>query len=247
MAVALVATVKLHAGSTPTANSFFGTLSTVSPAELPAKSAELVSTADSKTRLETTIDVVKAAVGLNPAAAPAIVGTIAQSTPEMASVAAATAVSLVPNQAVGIAHAAAAAAPSQAGKIVEVVCRIVPNNYKAVAIEVAEVAPGYGKAILDGVSAAIPTLQEPITKVLAISKVNNTSGNGAKAGNTSVSAAKADDASVSDVLDQASGPIDAPHFGPPYVAVPPSPVNVDPGNGGQVPTGGRKYNGPPGP
>ena len=227
MAVALVATVKLRAGDTPAANPFFGTLSTVSPAELPAKSAELVSQADLKSRMETTANVVKAAVGLNPAAASAIVGTIAKSVPEMASVAAATAVALVPNQAIVIAHAAAAAAPSQAGKIVEAVCRVVPNAYKAVANTVAEVAPGAGKAILAGVSAAIPALQEPIGKVLA-------SSNGGTP-------------SVSDVLDQVAAPISAPHYGPPYVGIPPSPINVDPGNGGEVVTGGRKYNLPPPP
>lgn len=235
MAVALVATVKVRAGDTLAANPYFGTLSTVSPAELPAKSAALVSQADDKIRLETTVEVVKAAVGLNPAAAAAIVGTIAQSTPEMASVAAATAVALVPNQAVGIAHAAAAAAPAEAGKIVEAVCRVVPNSYKEVAESVAEVAPGAGKAILAGVSAAIPTLQESIDKALA-------SYNGRSP-------------SVSDVMDQVSPttmavnsagvPIAAPHFGPPFVGIPPSPVNIDPGNGGPVPTGGRKYNLPP--
>lgn len=227
MAVALAAAVKLQAGDTPAANPYFGKLSAVSPAELPAKSAQLVSQADLKNRLQTTVDVVKAAVGLNPAAAPAIVGTIAKTTPEMASVAAATAVALVPNQAVAIAHAAAAGAPSQAGKIVEAVCRVVPNAYKEVANSVASVAPGAGKAILAGVSAAIPALQDPIGKVLA--------GNN---GSTP---------SVSDVLDQAAGPISAPHFGPPYVAIPPSPTVLDPNNGGEVVTGGRQYNTPPGP
>lgn len=230
MAVALVATAKLTAGETPAANPFFGTLSTVSPAELPAKSADLVSQADSKNRAATTADVVKAAVGLNPAAAAAIVGTIAESTPEMASVAAATAVSLVPKQAVGIAHAAAAAAPSEAGKIVEAMCRVVPNDYKDIAETVAEVAPGTGKAILAAISTAIPALQEPIGKVLATSNVGNPS--------------------VSDVLDQVSpviattglngmpitpatiaysgvsgspvsaGLVPAPHYGPPFFGVP---------------------------
>jgi hypothetical protein len=222
MAVALVATAKLRAGDTPPANPFFGTLSAVSPAELPAKSAELVSQANSKNLLETTANVVKAAVGLNPAAAAAIVGTIAQSTPKMASVAAATAVALVPNQAIAIAHAAAAAAPSEAGKIVEAVCRVVPTAYKEVANAVAGVVPGAGKAILAGISAAIPALQEPIGKVVA----SNNGGN----------------PSVSDVLNQLSTPIPAPHYGLPYVGITPSPLIIDPGNGGQVPAGGRKYN-----
>lgn len=237
MAVALVATAKLRAGDTTAANPSFGTLSTVSPAELPAKSAELVSQADSKNRLETTANVVKAAVGLNPAAAVAIVGTIAQSTPEMASVAAATAVTLVPDQAIAIAHAAAAAAPSEAGKIVEAVCRVVPSAYKAVANAVAEVVPGAGKAILAGISDAIPALQEPIGNALASNNAVNPS--------------------VSDVLNQVSTtttsdyasatPVSAPHTGPPYVAVPPTPVNVEPGNGGQVVPGGALYSSPPGP
>ena len=236
MAVALIATAKLRAGDTHSANPFFGTLSTVSPAELPAKSAELVSQAGSKNRLETTADVVKAAVGLNPAAAAAIVGTIAKSTPEMASVAAATAVALVPNQAISIAHAAAAAAPSEAGKIVEAVCRVVPNAFKAVANTVAGVAPGEGKAILAGISAAIPALQEPIGKALAASNVANPS--------------------VSDVLGQVSSiatasyasaglPVSAaPTPGPPYVAPPNTPINLQPANGGEVQTGGRIYSNP---
>jgi hypothetical protein len=229
MSVAVIATVNLCAGDASTANPYFGTLSTVSPAELPAKSAALVSQADSKSRTEATINVVKAAVGLNPAAAAAIVGTIAQSAPEMASVAAATAVALVPDQAIAIAHAAAAAAPAQAGKIVEAVCRVVPNSYKAVAAAVAGVAPGQAKAILAGVAAAIPALQDPINTVLAGSS-----------GNT---------ASVNEVLNTVAAnlPVAAPQFGPPYVGIPQSPVNLDPGNGGQVPTGGRNYATPPPP
>ena len=167
MAVAFVATVQSSAGDTPVANPFFGTLSTVNPAELPAKAADLVSQANAKNRLDTTINVVKAAVGLNPAAAAAIVGTIAQTTPEMASVAAATAVALVPEQAAAIARAAAAAAPSEAGKIVEAVCRVVPSAYRDVADAVAGVVPGAGKEILAGISAAIPSLQAPIAKAVS--------------------------------------------------------------------------------
>ena len=169
MAVALVATAELRAGDTSPANPFFGTLSAVSPAELPAKSAELVSQANSKNLLET-----------------------------------------------------AAAAPSEAGKIVEAVCRVVPTAYKEVANAVAGVVPGAGKAILAGISVAIPALQEPIGKVVA----GNNGGN----------------PSVSEVLNQVSTPIPAPSFGPPYVSITPSPLIIEPSNGGQVPTGGRKYN-----
>jgi hypothetical protein len=229
ISVAVAAAVNLCAGDASTANPYFGTLSAVSPAELPAKSAAIVSQADSKNRIEATINVVKAAVGLNPAAAAAIVGTIAQSAPEMASVAAAAAVALVPGQAIAIAHAAAAAAPAEAGKIVEAVCRVVPNSYKAVAAAVAGVVPGQGKAILAGVAAAIPALQDPINKILSGSSSNNPS--------------------VSDVLDTVAAnlPVPAPQPGPPYVGVPQSPVILNPGNGGQVPPGGRNYATPPPP
>ena len=226
MAVALFAAVGLRASDTPAANPFFGTLSTVSPAELPSASAELVAQADSKNLLETTVNVVKAAVGLNPAAAAAIVGTIAQSTPKMASVAAATAVALVPSQAVAIARAAAAAAPSEAGKIVEAVCRVVPAAFKDVASAVAGVVPNAGSAILAGITNAIPSLQGPIGKALASYGVNPP---------------------VSPILNQIpSAALNAPmaitpavHFGPPYVQPPPSPVNYSTGTSGLELPGGH--------
>ena len=182
-AVVLATVAQLTAGDTPGANPFFGVLSTATLAELPARSADLVVQADSKTCLETTINVVKAAVGLNPAAAPAIVGSIAQQKPEAAAVAAGTAAALVPNQAVAIARAAAAAAPSEAGKIVEAVCHAVPGAYQAVANAVAEVAPGAGKDILSGVSAGVPALKDAINKVLLSYKGNVTVGEpGARSG-----------------------------------------------------------------
>ncbi len=166
-AIALATAVNARAGETPVANPFFGVLSTATSVELPAKAAELVAKADAKNLQQTTIDVVKAAVGLNPAAAAVIVGAIAQSTPEMAATAAATAISLVPSQAVAIARAAAAAAPKQAGKIVEAICRMLPATYQKIATAVAEVVPGAGREILAGIAAAIPTLKDSINNMLA--------------------------------------------------------------------------------
>jgi len=184
---------------------------------------------------------VSAAVGLNPAAAPAVVGSIAQSSPEMASVAAATAVSWVPNQAEAIARAAAAAAPTKAGQIVQAICRVLPAEYKTIAEAVAEVVPGAGRAILAGVSAAIPALQDSINKVLASNEGNIPS--------------------VSSVLDPlkpsaqfamttSSGltPIAfdaptfaAPGFGASPVPTPPAHTNLDANTNGVVPTGKRNY------
>jgi hypothetical protein len=243
MAVALVAAAKLSASDTSATNPFYGTLSAVSASKLPATAAELVSQADSKTRMDTTASVVKAAVGLNPAAAATVVEAIAKTTPGMASLAAATAVVLVPSQAIAIVRAAATAAPSEAGKIVEAVCRVVPNNYKAVADAVAGVAPSQSKEILAGVAAAIPALQDSINTVLA----------GSSSGALSVSytlsmaspATQATPTTAEYGFNNTPAPaLPAVHTGPPFVPVPPSPVNLDPGNGGVVPPGGQNYSHP---
>jgi hypothetical protein len=157
----------VRAGETPAVNAFLTVLSTTTQAELPARAADLVAQADAKQQPQTTIDVVKAAVGLNPAAAAAIVGSIAQTTPAMAAMAAGTAAGLVPDQAATIARAAAAAAPQQAGKIVEAVCRVLPAAYAGVADAVADVVPGAGREILAAISTAIPTLKIPLNNALA--------------------------------------------------------------------------------
>ena len=244
MTAALAAAVKLQAGDTPVANPFFAALSTVSPAELPASSAELVSQADLKKRAVTTASVVKAAVGLNPAAAAAIVGTIARSTPEMASVAAATAVALMPEQAIAIARAAAAAAPSEAGKVVEAVCRVVPNAYKEVANAVAGVAPGSGKAILAGISAAIPTLKVSIADIVSGYSGRNPPLSDVLSQLSSVPALAANGASVAPAPAPGLGgaPVaitPAVTFSPPYVPIPVSPVNYSSGAGNPELPGGH--------
>ena len=105
-AAMLALTLVSRAGDTPKANPFLAVLSTTTQAELPAKAADLVAQADARQREQTTVDVVKAAGGLNPAAAAVIVGSIARTTPEMAALAAGTAVGLVPYQAAAIARAA---------------------------------------------------------------------------------------------------------------------------------------------
>src|SRR5664280_1478001 len=155
-AIVLATAVKVSAGENNGATPFFASLSAATAAELPAKAAGLVSQANAKNLKQTTIDVVKAAVGLNPAAAPAIAAT-----------AVAAAVSVVPDQVVAIARAAAAAAPAKAGQIVGAVCRELPASYQAVAEAVAEVVPGASREILTAISAAIPTLKDSLNKVLA--------------------------------------------------------------------------------
>ena len=133
----------------------------------PGKAADLVSQAKARDRKATTINVVKAALGINPAAAPAIVGAIARAVPEMAAVAAGAAAAEQPKQAAAIAKAAAAAAPSQAGAIVGAVCRAVPNQYQAIAIAVSQAAPDAGQEIINALTSAVPGLKPSIEKVLA--------------------------------------------------------------------------------
>src|SRR5437879_10102937 len=89
----------------PKINPFKETLKSAPAAELPARAAQLVQAAKSPEREAVTINVVRAAVEINPAAAPAIVGAIARSVPDMAAVAASTAAAEQPKQVNAIARA----------------------------------------------------------------------------------------------------------------------------------------------
>jgi hypothetical protein len=242
LAFIVTAAVGAKAAETAKSNPFLGILSATTSAELPGKAADLVSQATAKERLQTTIDVVNAAVPLNPAAARAIVGSIAHSSPEMAATAAATAVALLPDQAATIASVAAAAAPGQAAKIVEAVCRVLPQDYKAIANAVAEIVPGSAKEILTAVATAVPSLKDSINQILI-------------ADNGTV-------ASVNDVLAHATpeqgktpsgnplAPMPVPLHGLPGtpIVLEGMPLPVSAGGGGNVPPGGHIYsNGGPTP
>jgi hypothetical protein len=234
VAMGLATVIKSNAGENAGTNPFLGALSAVAPAELPGKAGELVSQADTKNLRQTTIDVVKAAVGLNPAAATAIVGSIAQSSPKMAGIAAATAINLVPNQVISIARAAAAAAPKQAGSIVEAICRVLPEDYQKVADAVSEIVPGAGKEILAGISVAIPQLNDLINQVLAsyngnipsVSAILNRVGEVASSSGTLATLSPG----------PSLGLPRGPSLGPPTIPISSTPSSpIDPGSGGPVP------------
>jgi hypothetical protein len=167
LATAMTVGLRVGAGEPISPASFTGILSATPAAELPGRAAELVAQADPKTLRQTTVAVVKAAVSLNPAAAPAVVGSITQTTAVMGATAAAAAAVLVPDLAPAIARAAAATDPARAGMIVKTVCRALPTAYVSVAVAVAEVVPGADRDILAGVAAALPQLQAGISKALA--------------------------------------------------------------------------------
>jgi hypothetical protein len=198
------------------------TLSSIAAPEMPAKAAELVKKAKARDWGVTTVDVVKSAVQINPAAAPTVVGAVSRAVPEMAPVAASTAAAEQPKQAVAIAKAAAAAAPSKAGKIAAAVCRVVPAEYRSIAVAVAEAAPGSNREVLNAVAAALPELKSGIESALA-----GVNGAPPVAATLDVAANSA----------TAKGPV----IRPPYMPITAPPVGVTPSTSGQVPTGGRDY------
>jgi len=242
LSVVFLAACFSFAKDAPEANPFIKVLTALPAAELPAKAADLVSQAKAADREATTVNVVKAALAINPAAAPAVVGAIAQTVPEMASVAAGTAAAAQPRRASAIAKAAAAGAPSQAASVVKAVCRVVPKDYRNVALAVSEAVPGANKDIVLAVEAALPDLKPSLDRALA--------GYG---GNY---------APLSDILSQvapSSTPVAQPHattvmagsrlsrgpaIGPPYVNPPATITNVTTGTSGEVPPGGRNYAAP---
>lgn len=236
-AVALSLAMGVKAGDPIVASPALGVLSTVSSAELPAKAAELVAHADAKSLKPTTIDVVKAAVGLNPAAAPTIVGSIAQASPAMAATAAATAASLVPDQVLIIAKAAAAAAPAKAGAIVEAICRVLPSDYQVAAEAVADVAPGAAREILAGVAMAIPQMKDTINQALAsyqgsIPSVSTVLTEVAQnLGSTQIAIATGG---------TSAGLPRGPTVGAPPVPPSGTPTPILPGNGNPIPNGGPR-------
>ncbi len=226
-----------QASDTPVSSSL-SLLKSVPLAELPGKAAALVAAANTNVQAQTTVDVVKAAVGLNPAAAPAIVGSIAAGTPSVAAIAAATAASVLPQQAALIAQTAAAAAPKMAGKIVEAVCKVVPTAYKAIAEAVAEVVPDAAREILAGVAAALPNLKDAITEALTIYKTAVPS--------VSLVLAQATSSSLEATLASGLPVTAAPRItqSGPYQPRADSPVNLTPGGNGTPVTGPRNYSDP---
>jgi hypothetical protein len=152
---------------TPSVNAFTETLSRGPWAELPQRVVALVRHAKPQERQTTTIVAVKAALGLNPAAATAVVGAIARALPDLASLAAETAAADQPKQAPEIALAAAAGAHSAAADIVVGVCRSVPAQYESVALAVSSAAPKSGKEILKAITVVQPGLKQGIDSVVS--------------------------------------------------------------------------------
>jgi hypothetical protein len=135
--------------------------------ELPAKAASLVANASGVNKQNVTVAVVKAAVGVNPSAAIAIVSAVAHENPATAPFAAVTAVTLQHQRIDKLTKAAAAAAPSEAAKIVAALIKEFPKDYGVIAVAAAEGAPSAGRDILAVVADYVPALQPAIQAVIA--------------------------------------------------------------------------------
>jgi len=210
-------------------------LSHVPAAELPVKAAELIKDAKPRSRETVTMEVVKAAVNLNPAAAPVIVSAIARAVPDMAAVAAGAAATLQPKQGASIAKAASAAAPSKVGKIAVAVSRAVPADYKNIAVAASQAAPGSDKEVLSAMAAAFPELKNGIDRM--ISSYNGTAPtvSYALSAVTPTASAPAPTPLGSQPAPFARGPA----IGPPFIPVSTTPTNITPGTSGNVPPGSR--------
>ena len=131
----------------------------VSTTELPAQAALQVVNAQADDRADVTRSVVATAMVQKKALAPALVGAIAKSSPEMAAIAAVTAVQQDPKQIGEITVAAVSAAHTQAGKIVAAICQKFPAKFNLIAMAAYQAAPEAGKEILAAVASSVPVLR----------------------------------------------------------------------------------------
>ena len=165
--LAVLGTMPVAGAGAAKNGNYFAILSATPGAEMPRRAGELVLQAGAAALAPTTVEVVKAAVGVNPAAVLAVVGCVAETAPAMAATGAGTAAALEPHLAVAIARAAVSVAPGEAGAIVEAVCRVVPADFEAVALAAVREAPGSDRAVLAGVAAGMPELKREISAQLA--------------------------------------------------------------------------------
>ena len=158
-AATLVASVPALYAANNSAGESPAPLGSVRTAELPREVARLVGNEKGNGRAERAVAIVRHAVEVNRAAAPAIVGAAARVAPDLAAQFSAAAVTVEPKLAAGIARAAAAAAPSYAGEIAAAVVKIHPVLYAQVAYEIAYAVSNQDQQIVNGVVAGLPNLK----------------------------------------------------------------------------------------
>lgn len=205
-------------------------------------------------------DVVAAAVGVNGASAPLIVGSVAKATPQSAAASSSAAVALQPKLAGPIAKAAVSASPSDATAIVSAMCKARPTAFYAIGVSAGEAAPKSADKILLGITEGAPgskplvaraqadfakakrtatlalLLKHTESYVTALSGKLNQSPEVLLAGNGAV---------VSAGLASAAFDIPPPVQGPPFVPGGGTPGEITPIPGTvEVPPTGRNYSAP---
>jgi hypothetical protein len=153
----------LASNSTEVAKALAGT----AVLELPAKAASLVAKASPEDKQNVAAAAVKAAIGLSPSAAVAVVSAVARETPAVAPVAAVTAATLQHKRIDLFTKATVAAAPTEASKIVAALIKEFPQDYGVVAVAAAQSAPSAGREILAAVAEYVPALQASIQNAIA--------------------------------------------------------------------------------
>jgi hypothetical protein len=143
-------------------------LQTVRPPELPGQTARLVSDAKADAG-----DAVRAAVSVNAASAPLVVGSVAKSSPSSAAAAAAAAIALQPKLSGAISKAAVSAAPAEIISIVTASCKARPVSFYSIGVGAAEAAPRSSDRIIPAITAAVPGLKPLIERAQKDFKVAN--------------------------------------------------------------------------
>lgn len=227
--------------------------------ELPAKAADLVAKATARDKENVANAVIKAAMGVNPSAAIAIVGAVVQSSPGTAPVVAVTAATLQHKRLEQIVKAAVHAAPSEAGKVVAALIKEFPQDYGTIAIAASEGAPTSGVEILAAVADYVPALQSAIKGSTNSYAANNgnvpvqailmQSYNQALTSGAVVSTRVPTALAVAPVPSPAQPTVvvsapSGPYQGPPYVPILGPVVNYGPGQVNPQSPGGRNYSSP---
>jgi hypothetical protein len=132
-AIASFAVAPANALTSREAKELKATILSVPVPEMPAKGAELVTSASKENREATALTVVKAVVFKHKAAAPLVVSAISKAAPDLAPAVSAAAVEISNEQAVTIAKAAAFQAPAHASEISARVMQAAPSQSRFIA------------------------------------------------------------------------------------------------------------------
>jgi hypothetical protein len=177
-ALSFVAAPSASAISTTQVQAIKRVVADVSPAEIAARAANLVSQAPKADRKDVAVTTVREVVSKRPATIVAVVAAIAKVAPEISAKVAGEAATLATDQAAAIAKAAASSAPAQADQIALAVAKAVPSSAAKVARAVALVVPDQTVAVSETISKAMPSVASEIASDSTIQRLSQRSASG---------------------------------------------------------------------